>query len=405
MPGSAPAASTTSAAAASSIVLPVVLAVSLVHLLNDLIQAVLPAIYPLLKQQYALSFAEVGLITLVFQLTASILQPAVGLYTDKYPKPALLPFGMVFTLGGLVMLSLVDSFGLLLVASALIGLGSSTFHPEASRVARSAAGGRFGLSQALFQVGGNAGSALGPLLAAAIIIPRGQGSIGWFCLFAITGILVLLRVRRWVIARHANAPKKALSSSGTGLSRSQTFRALCVLALLVFSKYIYMASLSNFYTFYLIEHFALSIGDSQLYLFIFLAAVAIGTLFGGPIGDKIGRKKLIWLSILGVAPMTLALPYCNLLWTCVLSVLIGLVLSSAFSAIIVFAQELMPHKIGMISGLFYGLMFGFSGIAAALLGMLADATSIGYVFQLCGWLPLLGICAIWLPDLRRLPAR
>lgn len=382
-------------------VLPVVLAVSLVHLLNDLIQAVLPAIYPLLKQQYALSFAEVGLITLVFQLTASILQPAIGLYTDKHPQPALLPFGMVFTFAGLVLLSLVDSFGLLLLASALIGLGSSTFHPEASRVARSAAGGRFGLSQALFQVGGNTGSALGPLLAAAIIIPRGQGSVGWFCLFAMLGIVVLLRVQRWVVARHASVAKKAGQGASTGLDQQQTLRALAVLALLVFSKYIYMASLSNFYTFYLIEHFALSIGDSQLYLFIFLAAVAIGTLCGGPLGDKIGRKKLIWLSIFGAAPLTIALPYCNLAGTALLSVLIALVMSSAFSAIIVFAQELVPQKIGMISGLFYGLMFGFSGIAAALLGVLADATSIGYVFKLCGWLPLLGICALWLPDLRQ----
>lgn len=382
-------------------VLPVVLAVSLVHLLNDLIQAVLPAIYPLLKQQYALSFAEVGLITLVFQLTASILQPAIGLYTDKHPQPALLPFGMVFTFAGLVLLSLVDSFGLLLLASALIGLGSSTFHPEASRVARSAAGGRFGLSQALFQVGGNTGSALGPLLAAAIIIPRGQGSIGWFCLFAMLGIVVLLRVQRWVVARHASVAKQAGQAASTGLDQRQTLRALAVLALLVFSKYIYMASLSNFYTFYLIEHFALSIGDSQLYLFIFLAAVAVGTLCGGPLGDKIGRKKLIWLSIFGAAPLTIALPYCNLAGTALLSVLIALVMSSAFSAIIVFAQELVPQKIGMISGLFYGLMFGFSGIAAALLGVLADATSIGDVFKLCGWLPLLGICALWLPDLRQ----
>lgn len=382
-------------------VLPVVLAVSLVHLLNDLIQAVLPAIYPLLKQQYALSFAEVGLITLVFQLTASILQPAIGLYTDKHPQPALLPFGMVFTFAGLLLLSLVDSFGLLLLASALIGLGSSTFHPEASRVARSAAGGRFGLSQALFQVGGNTGSALGPLLAAAIIIPRGQGSVGWFCLFAMLGIVVLLRVQRWVVARHASVAKKVGQGASTGLDQQQTLRALAVLALLVFSKYIYMASLSNFYTFYLIEHFALSIGDSQLYLFVFLAAVAVGTLCGGPLGDKIGRKKLIWLSIFGAAPLTIALPYCNLAGTALLSVLIALVMSSAFSAIIVFAQELVPQKIGMISGLFYGLMFGFSGIAAALLGVLADATSIGYVFKLCGWLPLLGICALWLPDLRQ----
>ncbi|WP_215398126.1 MFS transporter [Rheinheimera oceanensis] len=380
---------------------PVVAAVSFVHLLNDLIQAVLPAIYPMLKQQYLLSFAQIGLITLIFQITASLLQPAVGFYTDKHPKPWLLPLGMVFTLLGLVMLSLVTSFGMLLLASAMIGLGSSTFHPEASRVARMASGGRYGLAQAVFQVGGNAGSALGPLLAALIIIPRGQGSIGWFCLFAIVGIMVLQRVSCWVIASHATAHKRSSVAADNGLSPRQTKQALLVLALLVLSKYAYMTCLSNFYTFYLIEKFAVSVADSQLFLFLFLSAVAVGTVIGGPVGDKIGRKPVIWVSILGAAPLTLLLPYSNLYGAAVLTVLIGLVMSSAFSAIIVFAQELVPGNIGMISGIFYGMMFGFSGIAAAVLGIVADATSITYIFKLCAWLPLLGMLAIWLPDMRR----
>lgn len=385
----------------AKLVLPIVAAVSFVHLLNDLIQAILPAIYPMLKVQYALSFTQLGLITLIFQITASLLQPAVGFYTDKHPKPALLPMGMAFTLVGLLMLAMVNSFPLLLLASALIGLGSSTFHPEASRVARMASGGRFGLAQSFFQVGGNAGSALGPLLAALIIIPRGQGSIAWFCLFAIAGIMVLLRVSRWVVSSQAAISARNNANNDSGLSRLQIRRALLVLALLVLSKYVYMACLSNYYTFYLIENFQVSIAHSQLFLFLFLAAVAIGTVIGGPVGDKIGRKQVIWVSILGAAPLTLMLPYANLYWTAVLTVLIGLVLSSAFSAIIVFAQELLPSKIGMISGIFYGMMFGVSGIAAAGLGALADATSISYMFKLCAWLPLLGMLAVFLPTMRR----
>lgn len=385
----------------AKLVLPIVGAVSFVHLLNDLIQAILPAIYPMLKIQYALSFTQLGLITLIFQVTASLLQPAVGFYTDKYPKPALLPLGMGFTLFGLLLLAVVNSFPLLLLASALIGLGSSTFHPEASRVARMASGGRFGLAQSCFQVGGNAGSALGPLLAALIIIPRGQGSIAWFCLFAIVGIMVLLRVSRWVVSSQAAGSARKNANIDSGLSKQQIRRALSVLALLVLSKYVYMACLSNYYTFYLIEHFQVSIAHSQLFLFLFLAAVAVGTVIGGPVGDRIGRKQVIWVSILGAAPLTLLLPYANLYWTAVLTVLIGLVLSSAFSAIIVFAQELVPSKIGMISGIFYGLMFGISGIAAAGLGALADATSIITMFKFCAWLPLLGILAIFLPKMRQ----
>ena len=373
-------------------------AVGFVHLLNDIIQAILPAIYPMLKLDYALSFTQIGLITLIFQLTASLLQPAVGLYTDKHPKPYLLPLGMVFTLLGLVLLSLGQSFAMLLVASALIGLGSSTFHPEASRVARMASGGRYGFAQGVFQVGGNAGSALGPLLAALIIIPRGQGSIAWFCLLAILGIIVLLRVSRWVVSSNARLHLGRAAKSGNGLTVPQTRQALLVLALLVFSKYVYMTCLSNFYTFYLIENFAVSVADSQLFLFLFLAAVAVGTVAGGPIGDRIGRKPVIWVSIVGAA---LLLPYVNLTGAAVLTVLIGLIMSSAFSAIIVFAQELMPAKIGMISGVFYGMMFGISGIAAALLGMLADATSISTIFKLCAWFPLLGMLAFWLPKIPR----
>ena len=396
-----PTASISPAASPALLVLPVVGAVSFVHLLNDLIQAILPAIYPMLKQDYALSFTQIGLITLIFQLTASLLQPAVGLYTDKHPKPFLLPLGMLFTLLGLVLLSVVGSFPLLLLASAMIGLGSSTFHPEASRVARMASGGRYGFAQGLFQVGGNAGSALGPLLAAIIIMPRGQGSIGWFCLFAIVGIMVLLRVSRWVVSSNARLQLRAAATMGNGLTTRQTRRALLVLALLVFSKYVYMTCLSNFYTFYLIETFAVSVATSQLYLFLFLAAVAVGTVLGGPIGDKIGRKPVIWVSILGAAPLALLLPYSNLAGVAVLTVLIGLIMSSAFSAIIVFAQELMPAKIGMISGVFYGMMFGISGIAAALLGMLADASSISTIFKLCAWFPLLGMLAFWLPRIPR----
>lgn len=396
-----PTASISPAATPALLVLPVVGAVSFVHLLNDLIQAILPAIYPMLKQDYALSFTQIGLITLIFQLTASLLQPAVGLYTDKHPKPFLLPLGMLFTLLGLVLLSVVGSFPLLLLASAMIGLGSSTFHPEASRVARMASGGRYGFAQGLFQVGGNAGSALGPLLAAIIIMPRGQGSIGWFCLFAIVGIMVLLRVSRWVVNSNARLQLRAAATMGNGLTTRQTRRALLVLALLVLSKYVYMTCLSNFYTFYLIETFAVSVATSQLYLFLFLAAVAVGTVLGGPIGDKIGRKPVIWVSILGAAPLALLLPYSNLAGVAILTVLIGLIMSSAFSAIIVFAQELMPAKIGMISGVFYGMMFGISGIAAALLGMLADASSISTIFKLCAWFPLLGMLAFWLPRIPR----
>lgn len=380
------------------LVLPVVSAVAFVHLLNDLIQAVLPSIYPMLKTNYNLSFAQVGIITLVFQMTASILQPAVGLYTDKHPKPYLLPMGMLFTLIGLIMLVFVDSYAGLLLASAFIGLGSSTFHPEASRVARMASGGRFGFAQSFFQVGGNSGSALGPLLAAAIIIPRGQSSIGWFTAFAALGIIVLFSVSRWVVRTHAHLAAKRAANPNQ-LPRNKVIAALAILSLLIFSKFVYMTCLSNYYTFYLIERFDQPVENAQLFLFLFLAAVAVGTFAGGPLGDKIGRKLVIWVSILGAAPFTLLLPYCSLFWTAVFSVIIGLILSSAFSAIVVFAQELVPGKVGLISGLFFGLSFGLSGISAAALGGLADATDIVFIFHCCAYLPLLGIFTALLPNL------
>lgn len=381
--------------------LPVIGAVSFVHLINDLIQSILPSIYPLLKTDYALSFTQIGMITLAFQMTASLLQPGVGLYTDKHPKPYLLSTGMLFTLAGLVMLVFANNFTWLLLASAMIGLGSSTFHPEASRVARMASGGRFGFAQSFFQVGGNAGSAFGPLLAAAIIIPQGQGAIGWFTLFAIVGFAVLFGVARWTIRSHASLKSVKKHAHFAHLSRAQIIGALTVLALLVFSKYIYMAAFTNYYTFYLIEKFSTSVADAQLFLFLFLAAVALGTFAGGPIGDKVGRKAVIWISILGAAPFTLLFPYCDLFWTAVLSVVIGLVLSSAFSAIVVLAQELVPTKIGMISGIFFGLMFGISGVAAAGLGALADATTIEHVFDYCAYLPLIGMVTILLPRMSR----
>jgi len=401
LPASASGGSSAPAApGAPALVMPIVGAVAFVHLLNDLIQATLPAIYPMLKTQFGLSFTQVGLISLVYQCTASLLQPWIGLYTDKHPKPYLLPAGMCFTLLGLALLAVVNSFPLLLGAAALIGIGSSTFHPEASRVARMASGGRFGLAQSCFQVGGNAGSAFGPLLAAAIIVPRGQGAIGWFTLFAVLAITVLFRVSGWTVRHQATRSHKG-AVKASGLSNRRIAMALAVLALLVFSKFIYMASLSTYYTFYLIDKFQLSVQAAQLYLFLFLAAVAVGTFAGGPLGDRIGRKYVIWVSILGVAPLTLLLPHVSLFWTAVLTVLIGLIMSSAFSAIVVYAQELVPGRVGLIAGLMFGLMFGVSGIAAAGLGQVADHYGIRQVYELCAYLPLLGIITALLPNLER----
>jgi MFS transporter, FSR family, fosmidomycin resistance protein len=376
-------------------------ACALAHLINDLIQAVLPAIYPILKANYGLSFTQVGLITLTFQLTASLLQPWIGYHTDRYPKPWLLPAGMVCTLLGIVMLAFAGSFLAILTASALVGIGSSTFHPETSRVARLASGGRYGLAQSTFQVGGNSGSAFGPLLAAAIVIPYGQGSVAWFGLFAVFAVMVLYGLSRWYRHHLSLFRLKQGGAATHGLSRRRVTFALVVLALLVFSKYFYMASFTSYFTFYLIEKFDLSVASSQIYLFMFLGSVAAGTFFGGPIGDRIGRKKVIWFSILGVTPFTLALPYVDLFWTGVLSMIIGFVLASAFSAIVVFAQELVPGNVGMIAGIFFGLMFGFGGIGAALLGHLADIHGIEYVYRLCSYLPVLGILTILLPTTRR----
>ncbi|WP_273824019.1 MULTISPECIES: MFS transporter [Pseudomonas] len=394
MPTSAPAQS-------SPLVMRIIGAVALAHLINDLIQSVLPSIYPMLKDSYGLTFTQVGLITLTFQVTASLLQPWVGFYTDRHPKPLLLPAGMICTLIGILMLSQVGSFPLILLASALIGVGSSTFHPEASRVARLASGGRYGLAQSTFQVGGNAGSAFGPLLAAAIIIPFGQGHVAWFGLFALFALGVLYGISRWYRA-HLNLFRLKQGQKAThGLSKGRVLGALVVLGLLVFSKYFYMASFTSYFTFYLIEKFQLSVASSQLHLFLFLGAVAAGTFAGGPIGDRIGRKAVIWFSILGVAPFTLALPYVDLFWTTVLSVVIGFILASAFSAIVVFAQELVPGNVGMIAGVFFGLMFGFGGIGAALLGHLADIHGIEYVYTMCSFLPLFGVLAVLLPRTKK----
>jgi FSR family fosmidomycin resistance protein-like MFS transporter len=385
----------------SPLVMRIIGAVALAHLINDLIQAVLPSIYPMLKASYGLTFTQIGLITLTFQLTASLLQPWVGYHTDRHPKPWLLPAGTVCTLIGILMMSVVGSFPMILLAAGLIGVGSSTFHPEASRVARLASGGRFGLAQSTFQVGGNAGSAFGPLLAAAIIIPYGQGHVAWFGLFALFALFVLYRISRWY-ANHLNLFKLKQGQAAThGLSKGRVISALVVLGLLVFSKYFYMASFTSYFTFYLIEKFDLSVASSQLHLFLFLGAVAAGTFFGGPIGDKIGRKAVIWFSILGVAPFTLILPHVDLFWTSILSVVIGFILASAFSAIVVYAQELVPGNVGMIAGVFFGLMFGFGGIGAALLGHLADIHGIEYVYLLCSFLPLLGVLAIFLPRTKK----
>lgn len=395
-------ASTASTPAAASQASPMVMRIigfcALAHLINDLIQSVLPAIYPMLKANYDLSFAQIGMITLTFQITASLLQPWVGFFTDRRPTPNLLPLGTLCTLVGIVMLAFVGSFPMILLASALVGIGSSTFHPETSRIARLASGGRFGLAQSTFQVGGNTGSALGPLLAAAIVIPFGQTHVAWFGLAGLFFLGVTLMLRGWY-KEHLNQAKARKTVQAThGISRNRVIAALIVLGLLVFSKYFYMASFTSYFTFYLIEKFGVSVASSQLHLFLFLGAVAAGTFFGGPIGDRIGRKAVIWFSILGVAPFTLALPYADLFWTTVLSVVIGFILASAFSAIVVYAQELVPGSVGMIAGIFFGLMFGFGGIGAALLGYVADLRGIEYVYGVCSFLPLFGLLAVFLPS-------
>jgi FSR family fosmidomycin resistance protein-like MFS transporter len=382
----------------------VLIAISVSHLLNDTIQSVIPAIYPILKESFHLSFTQIGLITLTFQLTASLLQPFVGLYTDHRPKPYSLAIGMGFTLVGLVLLSRATNFPVILCSAALVGMGSSVFHPEASRLARMASGGRHGFAQSVFQVGGNAGTSLGPLLAALIIVPSGQQSVGWFSLVALVAIIVLANVGHWYKQNLYRLKTGAQAKDREGLpvmSRSRIIWALAVLIALMFSKFFYLSSMTNYFTFYLIDKFRLSVQEAQLHLFLFLFSVAAGTIIGGHLGDRFGRKYVIWGSILGVAPFTLLLPYANLFWTGVLTIFIGIILASAFSAILVYAQELVPGKVGMISGLFFGFAFGMGGIGSAALGRLADQTSINFVFLVCSFLPLIGLLTAFLPDLSR----
>ena len=378
----------------------VLAALSFAHLLNDTIQAVLPAMYPMLKEAYHLSFTQIGMITFGFQVTASVLQPLVGLYTDRRPLPYSLPWGMGLTLIGIILLAAANSYAWLLVASVLIGKGSAIFHPEASRLARLASGGRHGFAQSLFQVGGNLGRSLGPLAAALIVVPRGQAHVLWFSVLAGLAIVLLTRIGGWYqrhLGQQRTAASRSLPVPSNGLSRPQVLRAVIVLGVLIFSKYIYLASLTSYYTFYLISRFDVSVQHAQFYLFAFLFAVAAGTIIGGPVGDRFGRKVVIWISILGVAPFSLALPHVGLIPTAVLSVVIGLILASAFSAILVYAQELVPGKVGLIAGLFFGFAFGIAGIGSAALGKLADLTSIEYVFQVCSYLPLLGLLTVFLP--------
>ena len=375
-------------------------AISVSHLLNDMIQSLIPAIYPILKDSYHLDFTKIGLITLTYQLTASLLQPLIGHYTDKKPMPYSLPFGMGFTLIGLALMSVAASFPSILGAAAMVGIGSAIFHPESSRVARLASGGQHGMAQSVFQVGGNMGSSLGPLLAAFIVLPGGQHSIIWFTLAALLGIVLLSRVSAWYKERESIAgPRKSPAGKHAELSARTVAVSLTILIALMFSKFVYLASISSYYTFYLIDKFGLSVRSAEMHLFIFLGAVAVGTIIGGPIGDRIGRKYVIWCSILGVLPFSLALPHANLFWTSILTVFIGLTLASAFSAIVVYAQDLVPGRVGMISGLFFGFAFGLGGLGAAALGKLADATSIAYVYQVCAFLPAIGLLTGFLPNL------
>ncbi len=389
--------------AADATTFSILLALGFSHLLNDMIQSLVPALYPMLKDSYGLSFAQIGLITLTMQMTSSLLQPAVGLFADHRPQPYSLAVGMGVTLTGLVLLAGAGSYLVLLLAASLVGAGSAVFHPEASRVARMASGGRHGLAQALFQVGGNVGAALGPILAAFIVIPKGQSSIGWFSAAVLLAMAVLFAVGNWHWKERAAPPRArpAPAAARPSLSRRRVAWSLTILLALVFSKSFYTISLSSYYTFYLIGKFGLSIEAAQIYLFVFLAAVALGTLIGGPLGDRIGRKSVIWGSILGVVPFALVLPHADLLWTGILSVVIGLTLASASSAIIVYAFDLVPGRIGTIAGLFFGLSFGLGGVGAAGFGWLADATSIDFVYQLCAFLPLIGLLTIFLPDLGR----
>lgn len=381
-------------------VFPILFALSFSHLLNDTIQSLIPAIYPIIKTSYHLSFSQIGLITLTFQLAASLLQPFVGLYTDKKPQPYSLATGMGFTLIGLISLSQSTHFYTILLSVCFIGIGSSIFHPEASRMAHAASGGKRGLAQSVFQLGGNAGSSLGPLLAAWIIVPYGQFSVIWFSVIALLAIIILTYVGNWYRGFMLSRSKKInIQTVVNQFSRTKVIFSVCILLLLIFSKYFYMASLTNYFTFYLIDKFHVSVQTSQIYLFVFLFSVAAGTLLGGPIGDKIGRKYVIWASILGTAPFALLLPHASLFWVGVLIVPIGMILASAFSAILVYAQELIPGKVGLVAGLFFGFAFGMGGIGSALLGKLADSTSIEYVFNVCAFLPLIGLLTGFLPNI------
>lgn len=386
--------------AAETTVFAIIFAVSFCHLLNDMMQSLLAAIYPMLKENYGLNFKQIGILTLIFQGTASLLQPLVGTYTDKRPMPYSLPVGMAFSLAGLATLSFATHYAMLLVGAALIGIGSSIFHPESSRVARLASGGRHGLAQSLFQVGGNFGTALGPLLAGFIVLPYGQKSIIWFSAAALLGMIILYRVGSWYQDYRVANAKKTQPRKIVNLTRGKIMMSLFILTLLVFTKNIYMVSISSYYTFYVIHKFQITVQQSQMMLFLFLGAAAAGTILGGPIGDRIGTKAVIWFSILGVLPFTLMMPYANLFWTGVLTVIIGFVLSSAFSAIVVFAQELVPGRVGMVAGIFFGFAFGMAGLAAAVLGFVADSKGIDFVYQICAYLPFLGLLTIFLPSMR-----
>ena len=392
----------------SATIYPVLFALSFSHLLNDTIQSLIPAIYPIVKDSFHLSFSQIGLITLVFQLSSSLLQPLVGIVTDTKPYPYALPVGMGFSLTGLVMMALAPSYQWILVAVAFVGAGSSVFHPEASRMAYVASGGRRGFAQSLFQVGGNAGSAIGPLLAAMLIAPFGQFNVIWFSAAALLAIVILYRIGKWYkpksIRNYILRKQKVTKVVQQTLPRRTIVTSIVVLLILIFSKYFYLASLTSYYTFYLMDRFGVSVQQSQIYLFIFLFAVAAGTMIGGPVGDRIGRKYVIWLSILGASPFTLVLPYANLFWTAILSFIIGVIIASAFSAILVYAQELLPGNVGMVSGLFFGFAFGMGGIGSAVLGKLADNQGIDYVYHLCSFLPLIGIVAVLLPNLKKMPA-
>jgi MFS transporter, FSR family, fosmidomycin resistance protein len=380
----------------------VLAAISFCHLLNDMVQSLIPAIYPILKSSFHLDFGQIGLISFTYQLVACLLQPFVGLYTDKRPKPYSLAVGMGVTLTGLVLLASAESFALLLLAAACVGMGSSVFHPESSRVARLASGGQHGLAQSLFQVGGNAGSALGPLLAAFLVLPNGQRSIAWCSLAAMLGIFILIRIGKWYKST-GEIPRRGrkVAFKRPALSSRTIAFSIAILIALIFSKYFYLASLTSYYTFYLISKFHVSVRAAQLFLFLFLGSAAVGTVVGGPVGDRIGRKPVIWASIVGVLPFTLILPYVNLFWTAVLTVIIGLVIASAFTAILVYAQELMPGKVGMVSGLFFGFAFGMGGVGAAVLGKVADATSITVVYHVCAFLPVIGLLTAFLPDIEK----